>query len=432
MESYDDDDEDFDFDYEYDDGCDDKDEMSFSLDNKNKIKVNNLFEQYSEFIEEVLTSGDEIDINDTYIIFKIKNHFLLPDIKLSFVSSSPQVLLLKGEGNYYLNILKERIDKDIELFLDIDNSDKKKMEERILGKISHFNPKESDARDESEKLYGNISNEQKIKIYYDRIKSFCSLKNGLKKIYYIVKSAILNISSCCMCCGQRLMVDNGPWVCDNKWCQYRVCFSMSYLFDDFSLLYPENVEYVTELILASITHKMAHKLLKPYPEDFPSWDELIPQLTNIKNNKKLLWWMIINMHSRVVPVETCPIEVNFNRKDKSLLQVLTAHCSREHFFQEEKEKKGSEYFFHGSAKANWYSILKFGLINMSSKAGLMIHGAAYGEGIYMSKQFVTADGYKRDGYVGIIEVIKNEAKEKIKSIHTLLNDKMVRLRYIIL
>lgn len=64
----------------------------------------------------------------------------------------------------------------------------------------------------------------------------------------------------------------------------------------------------------------------------------------------------------------------------------------------------------------------------------MLHGAAHGEDIYMSKQYDTALPYKRDGYVGIIEVIKKEAKEKEKScsIHTLLNDKMVRVRYIIL
>lgn len=426
MEAYDDFEDDFDdFDYE-DEVC----FLSSAIDNDNQRKVNDLFEEYTEFNEEVLINKDEINKNEVDITFKINNVFSIPAIKLSFLGSVPQVSLSKDENNYYLNILKERINKDIELFLDIDDSDKKKLDERILFEINHFNPKESAVRDDSEKLHSDISNEKKIKIYYDRIKSFISLKKGLKKLYFIIRNAVLNIDSCCMCCGQKLIINNGPWVCDNKWCQYRVCFSMPSLLEGFTKIYPENVEYVIKIISESVNHTKAYKILEPYPESFPTWEELKPQLLCIGDNKKLLWWAIINMHSRLVTVCSGPDELDL--KDQRLLQVVPSHCPREIFFQKEKEKRGSEYFFHGSALFNWYSILKFGLINMSKKEGLMIHGAAHGEGIYMSKSLITAQTYKKDGYVGIVEVIKGEAIKKTTSIHTLKNDKMIRLRYIIL
>jgi hypothetical protein len=159
------------------------------------------------------------------------------------------------------------------------------------------------------------------------------------------------------------------------------------------------------------------------------------ELSEISSNKKLLWWSIVNMHSRLVEQLSVPEEVDICKQIVSktkILKILSTHCPREIFFQKQKKDKGSEYFFHGSALNNWYSILKFGLINISKKQGLMLHGAAYGEGIYMSKVFSTAESYKSTGHVGIIEVIKGCAVEKIKTIHTLVDDKMVRVRYIVL
>lgn len=52
------------------------------------------------------------------------------------------------------------------------------------------------------------------------------------------------------------------------------------------------------------------------------------------------------------------------------------------------------FAFHGSAMENWHSILRKGLLNASGTK-MQIHGAAYGNGIYLSPQSAISMGYSR-------------------------------------
>ena len=53
--------------------------------------------------------------------------------------------------------------------------------------------------------------------------------------------------------------------------------------------------------------------------------------------------------------------------------------------------------FHGSKLCNWYSILKHGLQNVSN-THMMTSGAAYGQGIYLSRHYGTSLGYCGSAY----------------------------------
>lgn len=71
---------------------------------------------------------------------------------------------------------------------------------------------------------------------------------------------------------------------------------------------------------------------------------------------------------------------------------LSSPPEKEAKFQELKQAKGSIWAFHGSAFANWHSILRIGLKNYSH-TDLMSCGAAYGAGIYLSPHSSTSAGY---------------------------------------
>eukprot|EP01112_Ceratiomyxa_fruticulosa_P017135 TRINITY_DN5281_c0_g1_i2.p1 TRINITY_DN5281_c0_g1~~TRINITY_DN5281_c0_g1_i2.p1 ORF type:complete len:688 (+),score=126.24 TRINITY_DN5281_c0_g1_i2:194-2257(+) len=61
-------------------------------------------------------------------------------------------------------------------------------------------------------------------------------------------------------------------------------------------------------------------------------------------------------------------------------------------FQELKKMHGTTFAFHGSPVENWHSILRVGLKNCSG-TNLQLHGAAYGNGIYLSPNSSVSFGY---------------------------------------
>jgi len=71
---------------------------------------------------------------------------------------------------------------------------------------------------------------------------------------------------------------------------------------------------------------------------------------------------------------------------------------REAQFQELKERNGSFLGFHGSPMGNWHSILRMGLRNYSNSK-YQLHGASYGQGIYLASNFSTSWTYCRFGEI---------------------------------
>jgi hypothetical protein len=99
------------------------------------------------------------------------------------------------------------------------------------------------------------------------------------------------------------------------------------------------------------------------------------------------------------------------------------------------------YLFHGSTSSNWYGMLRNGIKNYSGTS-LMANGAVYGSGVYLSDSLVFAKNYSTkfgsngDGGVMIVGVcqVKNliETYKKAPNIYTVINDKELLLRHIII
>lgn len=66
-----------------------------------------------------------------------------------------------------------------------------------------------------------------------------------------------------------------------------------------------------------------------------------------------------------------------------LYLVRSGPQRREERFQELKREHGSVFAFHGSCASNWASILRYGLKNLSGTHH-MAHGAAHGQGVYLT------------------------------------------------
>jgi len=66
--------------------------------------------------------------------------------------------------------------------------------------------------------------------------------------------------------------------------------------------------------------------------------------------------------------------------------------AKERLFQELKKTHGSFFAFHGSPFANWHSILRSGLKNLSGTTK-QVHGAVSGNGIYMAPNLTLSMGY---------------------------------------
>lgn len=424
--------------YDYDegdgDGDGDVDEGAFLIDLNNPS--HKLFNLYSSIMEEVLMRGDEIELSYNILFFSINHNnknFRL-NIKLD---DRTRIDNKKDFSDFEEFVIIERIERDLDLIFDVRD------EEHIYKKFSrYFNQSESSVRDDKEKVLKVVSSSVGLEQFKKRVSPIMNSKNRLYKLYMIIRNAFDQYKTHCFCCGNKLMFDNGPWLCDNKWCHHRVNVSMTSLFDRYQKYDPDNLKFVFDMMKNAMRHSCANNIMKPYPDFVSSWDEFSKLITDLpsynelllKDNtkiKNLLWWGVMNMNSRIELLKSKPnIELCFMNKIRVIYGIKPYDCYREEIFLKKKEQYGSEYFFHGSMTDSWYSILKYGLIVMSNKPKLKRVGAAYGAGIYMTKNMNLAKTYS-NGYIGIIEVIKGMVVNKSSNIYTLSDDKMVRVRYLI-
>jgi ubiquitin-protein ligase len=136
----------------------------------------------------------------------------------------------------------------------------------------------------------------------------------------------------------------------------------------------------------------------------------------------------------------------FNKKEKNDIQEnifsssnVTCYDVRHEPSLEEKFSCNElRYFFHGSSLANWYAILRNGLKNCSGTK-LMVHGQAYGSGIYLSDSASMSFGYGNDKYtktgtsvVGVIQVIGNTLQDNKNHIFVEPTEANLLLKYVLL
>lgn len=132
------------------------------------------------------------------------------------------------------------------------------------------------------------------------------------------------------------------------------------------------------------------------------------------------------------------LQLNKGATEPNLADFQQYSVTGDSILEEEFDKKvslyGSCFLFHGSNAENWYSIIRNGLKVMSNTK-MMLNGAAYGTGIYLSDDLNFSQGYSRDSnniIVGIFEVI-GERKDyyKNRNIYVVNDEKKVRLKYLV-
>ena len=104
---------------------------------------------------------------------------------------------------------------------------------------------------------------------------------------------------------------------------------------------------------------------------------------------------------------------------------------------ENKFKKASEtcYLYHGSRQENWYSIMRNGLKIGSTDNKLLVNGAVYGAGIYLSDAVNFSLSYSNSENIimGVCNVMENREKwKKANNIYVIQDEKLVLLKYILI
>lgn len=109
-------------------------------------------------------------------------------------------------------------------------------------------------------------------------------------------------------------------------------------------------------------------------------------------------------------------------------------------FEAKQTTRDSFYLFHGSGIENWYSIVANGIKNCSN-TNLMICGAAYGSGVYLSNRLATSYSYGCSKEfatggkfcIGVFEVLgKSSDYAKGGTIFVVEDPKELFLRYILI
>ncbi len=114
----------------------------------------------------------------------------------------------------------------------------------------------------------------------------------------------------------------------------------------------------------------------------------------------LLRWIITtaNSHLEFLDKGDKDFEKSCDFKDsevKAVFRYLSNPPEKEIKFNEFKKKRGAihHHGYHGSPIENWHSIIRTSLKNYSGQEGKQIHGAAYGNGVYLATDSRTSLGY---------------------------------------
>lgn len=99
---------------------------------------------------------------------------------------------------------------------------------------------------------------------------------------------------------------------------------------------------------------------------------------------------------------------------KGVFRYLSNPPEKEKKFNEYKKKAGAKIHngYHGSPIENWHSIIRTSLKNYSGQTGKQLHGAAYGNGVYLATDSRTSLGYM--GYGAPDSTWKNSSYKSIK------------------
>ena len=98
------------------------------------------------------------------------------------------------------------------------------------------------------------------------------------------------------------------------------------------------------------------------------------------------WWTSLENEKLyellVVLYNSCPFNITFE-KDKNRFKLIS-NGEKELEFKNLSNQYGYKSLFHGSNVSNWHNIIRMGLKNYSGTSK-QVNGAAFGKGIYLSK-----------------------------------------------
>ncbi|CAH1796120.1 unnamed protein product [Owenia fusiformis] len=238
----------------------------------------------------------------------------------------------------------------------------------------------------------------------------------------------------CVVCDEPHVFQNGamlkPAVCARELCvfAFQTLGVMSDAAEDIATG-AEVVDLLIAMCNAACRHNRREKIFDPFPtivdpsnptelalhpknkdyktvekilECFMSMREMTSKGANLKRELDaghklaypLLQWIISSNRSHIVklPEER---QVKFMLTPHQFL-LLSSPPAKEGIFRAAKAKHGSTFAFHGSNIENWHAIMRIGLINASGTKH-QLHGAAYGNGIYLSPHASVSFGYSGIG-----------------------------------
>ncbi|KAF4074331.1 hypothetical protein AMELA_G00238270 [Ameiurus melas] len=128
----------------------------------------------------------------------------------------------------------------------------------------------------------------------------------------------------------------------------------------------------------------------------------------------LLQWVISSNRSHIVKLPVTR-QLKFMHTPHQFL-LLSSPPAKESNFRAAKGHYGSTFAFHGSHIENWHSILRNGLV-VASRTKLQLHGAIYGNGIYLSPLSSISFGYSGMNKKQQKAVAKDETATNKTNIH---------------
>ncbi len=263
---------------------------------------------------------------------------------------------------------------------------------------------------------------------------------------------------CVICAGPLEYPSERPSACGDKLCQYKAeeVFLDDQIVLDMLKKSPEVFKFLVESSVVAINSRACETRFEPFPARFligDSKDRYIRgELTALNGNKirkdierlRTLVGTLGNIGQLMKDTSVLNTEQELRHALNDDLYYLirfivksnTTHLEPVRLFDENQmngiqqfkirytseveetfnAKIGSAghcFLFHGSGEENWHSILRNGLKNCSGTK-LQTNGAAYGNGIYLSDNYITSIGYSRGSMcvIGVCQVVGNKSKYK--------------------
>ncbi|GMH40546.1 hypothetical protein BSKO_08450 [Bryopsis sp. KO-2023] len=274
-------------------------------------------------------------------------------------------------------------------------------------------------------------------VYHEVI---CSSRNVVKRVVEVVAHNMKNFSRRCYLCGSRHLEANRdglPWACSNDLCRFRVCDETNGVLFSHLRQRPEAIELCIILALNAASDHRAENVFIPKPLGLSPAEitEVLQKLPPVFDMKEcnsefevrrflneqdgrcygICCWLVMNIPYYIqsssmeemlqeswsptsqklqIPEETDNKYLgSLIGKPGKVFRVSGCFTAMARQFQANLESFGSSFLFHGSPLQNWYSILKHSPRNMSRHRDFKLHGAMYGEGIYMTDSFHLATYY---------------------------------------